>query len=370
MKQKKIISKKTETLIVGIDWADQEHAVCIITPDGTRKHQTLKQDADDIQQWVSNIQQQFPDCEIRIVIEQSKGALVHALMNFGDLHLYPINPKQSANFRTALTPSGKKNDPGDAEMLALFLQHHIEKLHPWEPDTPETREIAALSVLRRKLVDDRKSLGQKLNSILKEYFPVMQKLFAGKITTLLPLKMLKRWSDLATMKRVKPATFKKFLSEHGMKNEQQQTKLFEAIRAATTLTKDKAIVGPHATYVVAIVNQIFELVKSIEQFDEQISEAVAKHPDDKIFRSLPGAGDVYVPRMIAAMGSNRDRYHNAAEVSSHTGIAPITRSSGKFHSVKKRSACNKYLRQTFHEFAKMSTQFSRWARAYYDMKKI
>jgi len=69
------------------------------------------------------------------------------------------------------------------------------------------------------------------------------------------------------------------------------------------------------------------------------------------------------------MGSDRDRYDNAAEVSSHTGIAPVTRSSGKFRSVKKRNACNKFLRQTFHEFASHSRQWSDWAGAYYRMQK-
>ena len=52
MKQKKIISSQTETLLVGIDWADQEHALCLITPDGTTKHLTLKQDVDDIHEYL------------------------------------------------------------------------------------------------------------------------------------------------------------------------------------------------------------------------------------------------------------------------------------------------------------------------------
>ncbi|VAX41782.1 hypothetical protein MNBD_PLANCTO02-3175, partial [hydrothermal vent metagenome] len=90
---------------------------------------------------------------------------------------------------------------------------------------------------------------------------------------------------------------------------------------------------------------------------------------EKIFRSLPGAGDALVPRMIAGMGSDRDRYANAAEVQSHTCIAPVTRSSGKFRSVKKRAACNKFLRQMFHEFAAHSRQWSDWAGAYYRMQK-
>ena len=49
----------------------------------------------------------------------------------------------------------------------------------------------------------------------------------------------------------------------------------------------------------------------------------------------------------------------------YSGIAPITPRSGKSHQVKRRHACPRFLRQTFHEFADHARKWSRWSAAYY-----
>ena len=112
------------------------------------------------------------------------------------------------------------------------------------------------------------------------------------------------------------------------------------------------------------------LNKAIEEFDQHLQDlVVARHPDQALFRSLPGAGDALVPRLIAAFGSDRDRYQTATQAQCYSGIAPITRQSGKSRHVNKRLACPKFLRQTFHEFADHARKWSRWAKAYYTMKR-
>jgi hypothetical protein len=63
-------------------------------------------------------------------------------MQYEHLRLFPINPKQAANYRKALACSGAKSDPADAHMLARFLREHHDQLRPWEGDTAETRRIA------------------------------------------------------------------------------------------------------------------------------------------------------------------------------------------------------------------------------------
>ena len=52
-----------------------------------------------------------------------------------------------------------------------------------------------------------------------------------------------------------------------------------------------------------------------------------------------------------------------------TVIAPVTKASGKSRVVQMRYACPKFLRQTFHEFARCSIKYSRWAKAYVDMRR-
>ena len=53
------------------------------------------------------------------------------------------------------------------------------------------------------------------------------------------------------------------------------------------------------------------------------------------------------PRLMAALGSQRERYQSAAEIHRCSGIAPVVASSGKQHWVHWRWACPKFLRLTF-----------------------
>ena len=357
----------SNAVVVGIDWADTEHVVCVIDQNDRPQIGTLQQSPEAIDEWVAELGRRFPGKTIAIALEQSKGPLIHALMKYEQLVLYPINPKQLSRYRDAIHPSGGKDDPGDAKLLARFLKLHAEQLRPWKPDTAATRKLAAYTEIRRKIVDERKRLTLQLGSTLKQYFPLMTKLFPRKLPLMLAL--LKRWPSLAKLKRVHIKTLRSFLKENGIANQQKQTELIEAVRAAVPLTCDQAIIEPAAVYAQMLARQIQGLSKTIEQLDEEIAASTAKHPDHKIFRSLPGAGDALVPRLIAAFGSDRGRYDSAKEIQCYSGIAPVTRQSGKTLHVSRRYACPKFLRQTFHEFADQARKWSRWAKAFYEMKR-
>ena len=96
---------------------------------------------------------------------------------------------------------------------------------------------------------------------------------------------------------------------------------------------------------------------------------MAVHPDAFIFRSLPGAGPALTPRLVAAFGTQRERYASAAELSAWSGIAPVVERSGKQEWIHFRWACPKFLRQTFHEWAGHTLDNSVWARAYYQQQR-
>jgi transposase len=357
-------------LFVGIDWADKEHAVwCQSNEGSSSESETLPQDSKAIAKWVGKLEKRFPGHQIMIALEQSRGALIAALAQFHNLLLYPINPKQLASYRDAIHPSGSKNDPGDASLLAKFLQYHHEQLRPWQPDDEQTCELGELAELRRKLVEERKRLVLQLNSSLKQYFPLILQLCNQNLNDPLILDLLQRWPSLEELQSVHPLTLRTFLKEHGMRNRDQQTELIETIRGALPLTRNQALIRPRARYVQTLVRQIRELRKSIAEFDEQLRQQATDHPDNDLFRSAPGAGEVLAPRLIAAFGSDRDRYESPEEIQCYSGIAPITKQSGSSKVVQRRLACPKFLRQTFHEFADQARKYSRWSKAFYKMKK-
>lgn len=356
-------------VFIGIDWADKAHAVCVIDPDrSTPQHSSLEHKPDAIVAWARALQQKYSGRELRLIIEQSRGALIHALIEVGGFTIYPINPKQATRFREALHPTGRKNDPIDAELLATFLQHHHAAIRPLQPDSPQTRRLAELVQLRRQLVEERKRITLQLRSSLQNYFPLILELFENLESDLVT-SLLQRWPSLLLLKRVSPALLKTFLKEHGIRSEDRREELFTRMREAVDLTRDKALIEPRTMQVQCLARLIETLVRSIHEYDTTIAQVVAEHEDAAIFESLPGAGAALVPRLIVAFGSDRERYQSAQELQNQSGIAPITKQSGKSQSVQSRRACPKFLRQTFHEFADHSRRWCPWAKAFYETKR-
>jgi len=356
-----------QVVIVGIDWADREHAICLIDPQGRATVAQLPQSPEAIDEWAADLAGRFPGRTIAIAIEQSTGALVHALLKYEHLRIYPINPKQLARYREAISPSGSKDDPADARLLAQFLQHYGAQLRPLTPDTTATRKLGRLTEIRRKLVDERTRLTLQLRSTLKQYFPQLIELCPDPRPLL--LELLQRWPTLALLQRVHPKTLRAFLRQHGLANEDRQTEFIQAVRGAVPLTRDEAVVEPNALYATLLARQIQELSRTITDLEQQISAETQQHPDQQIFRSLPGAGEALVPRLLVAFGTDRERFSSAEQMQCYTGIAPVTRQSGKSRRVSCRYACPKFLRQTFHEFADQARKWSSWSAAYYRQKR-
>jgi transposase len=145
--------------------------------------------------------------------------------------------------------------------------------------------------------------------------------------------------------------------------------LIKNIHRALPLTEDPAVVLASTMMVHALVKQIPSLTDSIAEYDRQIAALFKKHDDSTLFGSFPGAGPTLAPRLLAAFGSDRNRFEFAAEIQQLSGIAPVTEKSGKACWVHWRWSCSKFLRQSFQEFAAQSILKSVWARAYYQQQR-
>ena len=157
---------------IGLDWGDQRHAIAVQPAAGGRvEHSELEQRPDTLHAWVAQLRRRFGGRPVGIAIEQRRGAVMHALMMYEFLVLYPVNPKALARYREALHPSGAKDDPTDAALLLDLLRSHRAQLRAWVPDTVEARRLQLLCEHRRKLVNHRVALTNRLTSLLKQYFP-------------------------------------------------------------------------------------------------------------------------------------------------------------------------------------------------------
>jgi transposase len=350
---------------IGLDWADQEHHLRLQAVDSSRvEARVVPQRPEALQDWVRELRARFSQGYIAVALEQSRGALIYALMNYDFFLLYPVPPKTLADYRQAFFGSGAKSDPGDSNLLLELVRCHRDRLRLWQPDDVCTRQLRLLVEQRRKLVADRIRLTNRLTQLLKEAFPQALE-WAGELGRAAACQFLTHWPSLAAVQRARRSTLRQFFLTHFRLHPDQLEQRLEQIHQAQPLTSDPAVLKTSSLMLPLLAAQLQALLPSIETLDAAIAERFAQHPDHGLWAGLPGAGPVLAPRLLVAFGSDRQRYQNAAELQQFSGIAPVTESSGQSRWVHWRLACPKFLRQSFHEFAAQSVRRSAWAKAYY-----
>jgi len=354
---------------VGIDWADTEHAVCLRIEDGSKVETcVLAQKPEDLTAWAVGLKERFGDCPVGICLEQSRGALIYALMQYPWLVLYPINPKSLARFRESLYPSRAKSDPADAVLLSEFLAKHQDRLRPWRAEDVETRKLRLLLENRETLVDDRTRLSNRLRDALKLYFPQSLE-WGGPLTKPMSWAFLLKWSALQDVQKVNKKKLLNFFYDHHVRRGDQIDGLYEQVQSAKALVTDAALVDTSVLMVRSLCQQLQTIQVYIDQHDAEIEALYASHPEKSLFDNLPGAGDVIGPRLVAAFGRDRERYEDAGEVQKISGVAPVVEASGKATWTHWRWAAPVFLRQTFHEFAAHSIPRCAWAKAFYKLQR-
>jgi ribosomal protein S15P/S13E len=282
--------------LISIDWADRQHAISLYDQSTGQREQTIiKHTPAVLQQWALGLRQRFAGRPIAVCLEQSRGPLIYALLQYDFLVLYPINPATLAKYRQAFSTALGKDDPTDADYLLDLLQHHRERLRAWRPDDEKTRTLRLLVEQRRRLINDRTRVSNRLTALLKGYFPQVLDWF-DDIRTLLVCDFLGRWPELSVLQRVKPATLNKFFrSHHSTSNTTNQRRLAE-IKTAVPLTNDaavrtcsvlqvKVLVAQMKTVIAAIANTI----GTLKHFARLMTTIICSLPCRALVQSMPPA---------------------------------------------------------------------------------
>jgi transposase len=367
MRPEVIKDDKQYAALVGLDWADREHAWVLQWSDtGVRERGRLEQTPEAVERWLSELMERLNGRRIAVAIEQKHGAVVWMLLKYECVEIYPIHPQAAGQFRQALHPSGSKSDPADGELLLDLLVHHRDRLHVLEQEDEPTRRLLMLVEQRRHWVDEKTRYTNRLSDRLKVYFPQVLKWFQG-IDEPAVLDLLERWPSLEQLQKAQRKSWESLLRRH-RRTEEEAVAWVEQVRTAVPAVKDAALLDCYRLEVTELVALIRQTQTSIAKFHAVIADVSQQHPCWKLVQSLPGAGPAMAPRLLAALG-NGQRYQNAGELQCGTGIAPVTVASGRTRIIQFRRACPKFLRQTFHEWAQHSMKKSRWARVYYDQSR-
>lgn len=354
---------------VAVDWADKKHDVRIFdVGTNSQQHVELKHTPEDLSEFVAMLRRRFDSQPIALAIELKRGPLINFLCAFEFIDIYPIKTTTLSHFRKAFYPSGAKSDPLDCDLILEVLLKHPDRLEaPWQPDSPEVRLLVEFTEARRHFVDEITKISQKLQACLKNYYPLAIEILEGTLDNRLACDFLLRWPTLERLQKAKASTLRGFFHQHNCRSQKRIAKALKLQKDAVALTSDKAIIQGQSLRATTLIKQIRSLLPAIGAYDTEIKRIFEDHQDAFIFKSLPGAGEILAPRLLGAIGSQRERFAHSNNLSQYNGSAPVTERSGKQILVHWRWASPVFVRQSFVEFARWSVVHCSWARAYNDL---
>jgi transposase len=349
-------------LYAGIDWASKTHAVCVVDDHGRIRARFQ----------VPNTGKGFGGLVRRLVklgvtgvaIERPDGPLVQALLDAG-LRVIVVTPRQVKALRSRYAAAGAKSDAADALLLADVLRTDGHRLQPLTPDSDATQVLRALTRTRKDLQKARVALTNQLVAQLERCFPGAVGLFAD-LHSQVAISFLRRYPTSHAAAGLTQAKLAAFLRRIHYCGHTPVAVLLQRITTAppAAISPDQA--AGRAVCVAALLDAIQVTHSRERDLEAEIIERLALHADAAVFTSLPKAGHgVRAAALLREIGDVRARFPNEEALAAVAGVAPVTRASGKVHSVGFRWACDKKLRNALIDFADDSRHASPWAAKVY-----
>ena len=355
---------------IGLDKSDKKINVSLQQCAKNKMERSIvKGGAEALHAWVAALCARFPGQAVAICLEQPASGLIHALMSYDFVVLFPINPMTLARYREAFTPSRAKDDPTDADFLCELVALHREQLKAWQPDDVCTRKLRHLTLSRRRSVNMRTRFSNQLKALLKTYFPQALELCGDDLTTPMACALLQKWPSLQQLKKSRAETIRRFYYAQNARRGDVIEKRLALIAQAVALTNDPALIDSSIITVQALTLGLRAAHTAISCYDREIARTFAQHPDASLFAALPGSGTAYSARLLAAFGSRRELFESAQAMLNFSGIAPVLKRSGQATITHRRYARPLFVHQSFIEYANESIRHSLWARAFYQMHK-
>ena len=350
---------------VGLDWAAEIHAVCVLDHAGRQLAAfTVEHSADGIATLLRKLARYGDPADTQVGIERPNGRLVDLLLEAGH-PVVPVSPNAIKTWREGEVLSGAKSDAGDAAVIAEYLRLRNHRLQPVQPYSPQTKALRTVVRSRDDLVRMRVAATNQLDAILDAHWPGAKAIFADTESAI-SLAFLRRYPSAAAAAHLGPQRLAAFVAKQGYSGKRSPAQLLARLRAAPAGTTDPALTTAVSDVVIAFVEIVGALNTAIKRLDRSVVARLGEHPDATIFTSLPRSGQINAAQVLAEWGDVKEAYDGPDAVAAVAGLTPVTKESGKRqHAVHFRWACNKRFRVAVTTFADNSRHASPWAATIY-----
>ena len=347
----------------GVDWASEEHALCVVDAGGRRLAEGMfSHDEAGIRSLIDRLR----DLGVgRVAIERPDGLLVDRLLE-ADLTVLPVHPNQLKATRPRYEAAGGKSDGFDAFCLAELARTDAHRLRALTPDSDETRALRAMTRTREDLVAAKVRLANQLKAHLDAFWPGAGRVFFY-VDSPIALAFLERYPSPADARGLGEKRLEGFLARQSYSGRRPAAELLERLRSAPEGRAGALETEARRGAVLGLVAALRPIVAQIRELTSQIAGAVRAHPDGKVFLPLfkDPKSTITAARLVAEIGDDRRRYPTSEVLAADAGMAPVARESGKRKTATFRWACDKRLREAVACLADATRHHHPWARSVY-----
>jgi len=360
----------------GVDWASESHHVFLTDDDGAKLGEKIfKHGGEGLAEmaaWLIAAAGAEPE-QVHVAIEVPHGPVVETLIERG-FSVYAINPKQMDRFRDRFTLAGAKDDSRDAETMASALRTDPRCFRPLAAMDPIVIELREWSRIAEDLGAERIRLTNRMREQLWRYFPAMLELESDLAAPWL----LDLWEVVPTpdkARRIRETTVARILKQNRIRR-LDAAQVLEVLRKEPVTVADGTVTAAsaHITTLIARIRllnrQIDDAHRRLDRLTTELASSQESEPgqvkqhDAEILASLPGVGRVVLATLLAEAWDALQRRDYAA-LRSLTGVAPVTKRSGKSLIVIRRQACHPRLSNAMYHWARVAVQHDRTSRAKY-----
>jgi transposase len=357
-------------LIVSLDRSDTSVAVALLeAATNTWTELTVSTAPEALAEWWRQLTLTHPDHDLLVAFEQPAPNLLAFFAPRRPAAIYALNPSATWAYRQSLAVSRARTDQSDARHQALFIRNHRHELTAWRPVPAEVSVLDRINQGRRKLVDQRTGLTNRLQATLKRHYPQALGLMHDDIWRPMNLAFLRRWPTPASLQSSRPATLKAFFQRHGSRSPERWAERETLLRELVPLPAADADLTAEQLEVTVIVDQVEVLNQSIARYELEIARRFASEDPVGLVRTLPGAGPMLAPRVWVALARYAGQCADAGQLAAALGVAPVTDQSGKARRVRRRLRCSQHTSQTFVEWAKEAALHSIWSKQFMALRK-
>jgi transposase len=348
---------------VGIDWAAEAHQVCVLDRLGKVLQEfVVRHSGEGLEELLEQLSERCAGqpSRVAVAIETPRGPVVEALLE-RLFEVYAVNPKQLDRFRDRHSVAGAKDDRLDALVLADALRTDQRLMRRVRPDDPLVVQIRELSRMEEELGVEFGALSNRLREQLQRFYvqpltlcPAANEPWLWSLLELAP--------SPAEAARLRPKQLEALLKKHRIRR-------FSAPELAALLRSPALKVAAGTTEAACahialllpklrlVQQQRADCAKRLEQLLERFDQQPGTPGPGpvQILLSLPGVGLSVASTLLSEAAQSLAEADYQA-LRTHSGVAPVTKRSGKAWLAHMRYACSKRLRNALYHWARVSMQ--------------